>query len=152
MPSIETRQFGTLVYPADQIIHFAAGLPGFEDRHEFLLHEEPALGPFLFLQSLDDPNLSFVTMPAERLEENYELTLSRDDLAQLGLVSLPAPDHVYCLAVLQLNSQGASANLAAPIVIHKAARLGTQAIRQDRRYSAQQPIAWGPPAAGQGGD
>jgi len=152
MPSIETRQFGTLVYTAEQIIHFPAGLPGFEDRREFLLHEEPAMGPFLFLQSLDDPNLSFVTLPAERLEENYELTLSRDDLAQLRLVSLPAPDQVYCLAILQLKPQGASANLAAPIVIHKAARLGTQAIRQDRRYSAQHPIAWGPPAAGPGGD
>ncbi len=152
MPEIVTRQFGILVYTADQIVHFAAGLPGFEECREFLLHEEPAMGPFLFLQSLADPNLSFVTLPAERLEENYELTLSRDDLAQLELPTLPAPDEVYCLAILQLQSQGANANLAAPLVIHKAKRLGTQAVRQDRRYSAQHPILWGPPTAGQGGD
>ena len=149
MPEIATRQFGILTYSTDQIIHFAAGLPGFEECRDFLLHEEAAMGPFLFLQSLTDPNLSFVTLPAERLEENYELTLSRDDLAQLGLTTLPAPGEVQCLAILQLKAQGASANLAAPIVIvNRAAppRLGTQAIRQDRRYSATQPVIWGPTA------
>ena len=149
MPEIATRQFGILTYSTHQIIHFAAGLPGFEECRDFLLHEEAAMGPFLFLQSLTDPNLSFVTLPAERLEENYELTLSRDDLAQLGLTALPAPGDVQCLAILQLKAQGASANLAAPIVIVNRAtppRLGTQAIRQDRRYSATQPVIWGPTA------
>ena len=100
------------------------------------------MGPFLFLQSLDDPNLSFVTLPAERLEENYELSLSRDDLAQLGLSHLPAPGEILCLAILQLRPDGATANLAAPIAIHIAAQLGTQAIRQDRLYGANQPVVW----------
>lgn len=142
MPQIETRQFGILTYAADQITTFATGLPGFEECRAFLLHKEPAMGPFLFLQSLDDPNLSFVTLPAERLEENYELTLSRDDLAQLGLTHLPAPEEVLCLAILQLRPEGATANLAAPLVIHVAAQQGVQAIRQDRRYGANQPVVW----------
>ena len=133
MAEIETRQFGTLTYSPDEVIHFAAGLPGFELQQEFLLHQEPAMGPFVFLQSLSDPNLSFVTLPVERLEENYELTLSRDDLAQLGAEELPAPAEVLCLVILQLNPGGAAANLAAPIVIAQGTRRGTQAIRQDRR-------------------
>lgn len=104
------------------------------------------MGPFVFLQSLADPNLSFVTLPVERLEENYELTLSREDLAQLGLPALPSPGEVLCLTILQLNPTGASANLAAPIVITThAPKRGTQSIRQDRRYSASQPVHW-PPA------
>lgn len=140
-----------LTYSDAQVIHFAAGLPGFEPCQDFLLHAESAMGPFLFLQSITDPNLSFVTLPVERLEESYELTLSRDDLAQLGLATLPEPGEVHCLAILQVKAQGASANLAAPIVIHRAARLGTQAIRQDRRYSANQPVIWTATKSNEGG-
>lgn len=148
MAQIETRQFGTLTYSPQQLILFPAGLPGFEECKEFLLHEEPALAPFVFLQSLTDPNLSFVTLPVERLEENYELTLSRDDLAQLETSYLPAPETVLCLAVLQLQPGSATANLAAPIVIKTDTRRGTQAIRQDRRYSAAQPVRWHPTEGG----
>lgn len=142
MAEIDTRQFGTLTYSPDEVIHFAAGLPGFELQQDFLLHQEPTMGPFVFLQSLTDPNLSFVTLPVERLEENYELTLSRDDLAQLAAEELPAPADVRCLAILQLNPSDATANLAAPIVIALRTRRGTQAIRQDRRYSASHPLRW----------
>ena len=151
MPQIETRQFGTLTYAPEQIIHFAAGLPGFEECHDFLLHQEEAMGVFVFLQSLTDANLSFVTLPAEQLEENYELTLSRDDLAQLEMAALPSPGEVTCLAILQLNPGGATANLAAPLVISSATRRGTQAIRQDRRYSASQPVHWPASTILQGG-
>lgn len=151
MPQIETRQFGILTYAPEQIIHFAAGLPGFEECHDFLLHQEEAMGVFVFLQSLTDGNLSFVTLPAEQLEENYELSLSRDDLAQLEMDALPSPGEVICLAILQLNPGGATANLAAPIVISMGR--GTQAIRQDRRYSASQPVRWptSPEKAPEGG-
>lgn len=152
MSEIETRQFGNLHYRPEQVIHFAAGLPGFEECRELLLHEEPTMGPFVFLQSLSDPNLSFVTLPVERLEENYELTLSREDLAQLEAAELPAPDDVLCLAVLQLHPGGATANLAAPIVIRTSQQRGTQAIRQDRKYSANHPVRWQTAAAGQGGE
>lgn len=146
MLEIETRQFGNLSYTRAQVIHFATGLPGFEECRDFLLHEEPAMAPFVFLQSLGDANLSFVTLPVERLEPDYELTLSTDDLNQLAAPVLPTPDEVVCLAILQLHSGGATANLAAPIVITATAeegpRRGTQAIRHDRRYSACHPVRW----------
>lgn len=147
MHEIETRQFGTVRYTRAQVVHFSSGLPGFEEYHDFLLHEEPAMAPFIFLQSLGDANLSFVTLPVEKLEPVYELTLSRDDLTQLAMRALPSPDDVLCLAILQLNPGGATANLAAPIVIAKDSddggpRRGTQAIRHDRRYSACHPVLW----------
>jgi flagellar assembly factor FliW len=92
-------------------------------------------------------------LPVERLEPAYELTLSRDDLVQLAVHTLPSPDEVVCLAILQLNSGGATANLAAPIVItattqEEGARRGTQAIRHDRRYSACHPVQWNTSAKG----
>jgi flagellar assembly factor FliW len=144
MPQIETRQFGTLTYAPDEVIHFSSGLPGFEQCQDFLLHEESTLRPFVFLQSLADASLSFVTLPVERLEQSYELSLSRYDLAQLEAAQLPAPEQVRCLAILQLSPQGATANLAAPVVIRTDVRRGTQAIRQDRRYSASHPLRWHP--------
>jgi flagellar assembly factor FliW len=152
MFEIETRQFGKLAYTPAEVIHFAAGLPGFEECRDFLLHEEATMAPFVFLQSLADANLSFVTLPVQKLEPNYELALSRDDLAQLASAVLPEPDSVLCLAILQLNPGGATANLAAPIVITPAEprvpRRGTQAIRHDRRYSTTHPVRWTQTAEG----
>ena len=153
MLEIETRQFGILSYTRSQVIHFANGLPGFEECRDFLMHEEPTMAPFVFLQSLADANLSFVTLPVERLEPAYELTLSNEDLNQLATRALPAPDEVVCLAILQLHPGGATANLAAPIVITTTAvdedpRRGTQAIRHDRRYSACHPVRFSSAAEG----
>ena len=52
MPAIQTKYFGNIEYPQDSRLHFASGLPGFEDQRWFVLLERPDMHPLSFLQSL----------------------------------------------------------------------------------------------------
>src|SRR5947209_7786533 len=63
MPEVNTRHFGIISFEDDAVIQFPQGLPAFESATRFVLIEQAAASPLIFLQSLDDPQLSFVAAP-----------------------------------------------------------------------------------------
>jgi flagellar assembly factor FliW len=144
MPSIISRQFGSIEYSEQDVFDFPTGLPGFESRRHFLCLERPALRPVVFLQSLEDPELCFVTIPATAVDPQYQLAISTDDLEVLGTATelqQNAVSSLACLAIVCLPTDGApTANLLGPVVLSRETRRGVQAVRGDRRYSALTPI------------
>lgn len=143
MLHILTRQFGPIDVDENAALHFPLGLPGFETRERFALVEWPAAAPLMFLQSLDSPELGFVTAPMESIDPAYQLELTADDLQCLGLPEnrQPNPGELICLAILSAPKSGQpTANLLAPLVIDRASRQAVQAVRQDSRYSHQHAL------------
>jgi flagellar assembly factor FliW len=143
MPVLESSQFGSISYREDALLVFPRGLPGFEDRHRFLALSLPGREPLVFLQSADDPALCFVTLPVLAVEPAYQLKVSRDDLALVGLPLNSAPrigDDVLCLTVICFRETGATANLLAPVVVNLRNLNAVQAVDPDCRYSHQQPF------------
>ena len=67
MPTIRTKKFGSIDYDDADIFEFPAGLPGFEAEQRFLCIERPALRPVAFLQSVSNPELCFITLPARSI-------------------------------------------------------------------------------------
>jgi flagellar assembly factor FliW len=149
MPSIETRNLGILAYEAESAIEFPRGLPGFEERRRFLAASFPDSRPLVFLQSLEDPGLCFITLPAPAVIPDYTLELSAEDL---GLIDLPRGrrpaigSDVLCLAVVAIHETGPTANLLAPVVVNLRNRKAVQAVEPGRRYSHQHPLTAGGPA------
>jgi flagellar assembly factor FliW len=145
MPQCETKYFGPVSYGADAAIEFPAGLPGFESRRRFLPVEEAAHRPLIFLQSLEEPRLCFITVPVLALDPGYCVKLSAEDLAILGVEKAPAMGkEALCLAVVSM-AEGArpTANLLAPIVVSWATRRAVQAVRDDALYGCCHPLAGG---------
>lgn len=142
MPTIFTKQFGAVEYAAADVFEFPCGLPGFEQETRFLLMERPALRPVVFLQSLSNPELCFITLPARTVDPGYELAVAADELSVLGLADEPGfSDSLSCLAIVCLNQEGpATANLLGPVVLSRETRKGVQSVRDDRRYSAVTPV------------
>jgi len=144
MATTETTQFGVLEYAPEDIIRFPQGLPAFEDQTEFLLVEQAATLPVVFLQSLRDPGLSFITLPTLAIDPSYRLALGAEDLAALRLDPGRQPEEgreVVSLAIVTVKEgEGATANLMAPVVIHRAARQGVQALQPWTGYSHQHPL------------
>jgi len=138
MPQIETKYFGSVPYEAGSVIEFPAGLPGFENEHRFLPIEIESYRPLVFLQSLADRGLCFLTMPVAAVDPQYRLEVTAEDLAVLGLgrQTTPAPG-VLCLAVVTVSEDAITANLLAPLVVNLANRRGVQAIRPEPSYSHQ---------------
>jgi flagellar assembly factor FliW len=149
MPECETKYFGSVSYEASAAVEFAAGLPGFESCHRFLPIEEAARRPLIFLQSLEQPGLCFVTIPVAAIDPGYQLKMSPEDMAAAGVA--PQPDRaaeIMCLAVMSLANEGApTVNLLAPIVVNPRTGRAVQSVRDDAVYSCRQPLAQAPELA-----
>jgi len=136
MPEIVTRQFGKIRFDENAVLHFPAGLPGFETRTRFLLIERPATAPLLFLQSLESGNLCFAAAPICSIDAAYNLAMTPEDQQ---IVSDSADPLV--LAILSAHKSGKwTANLLAPVVINRETRRAVQAVRADTLYSHVHPL------------
>ncbi|MGB9605535.1 MAG: flagellar assembly protein FliW [Bryobacteraceae bacterium] len=140
----QTRHFGLIEYGWEAVFHFPAGLPGFEDEHEFVALEQAHVRPIVFLQSLRRPDLCFITLPVQTIEPGYRLSLSAEELRLLELPAERQPElgrEVLCLAIVAVaEGQPPTANLLAPVVINLANRRAVQAIMSDSGYSHRHPL------------
>jgi len=140
MPVMQTKNFGTINYEPDSELEFPHGLPGFDDRRRFVAVRFAESDPLVYLQSLEDPALCFITMPVLAVDPRYRLKVTGDDLCQIGLTPARQPrigEDVFCLTVLAMREAGPTANLLAPIVINLKTRRAVQAIAPESEYSHQ---------------
>jgi flagellar assembly factor FliW len=140
MPSFDTNNFGTVAYEPDSVVEFPSGLPGFEQRRGFLAMEFADTKPLIFLQSLEDPDLCFITLPVLAVDPRYRLQVSPEDRQTVGLPPerpLRIGEDVLCLTVLALRESGPTANLLAPVVVNLANRKAVQAVAAESGYSHQ---------------
>src|SRR5947207_2864621 len=92
-----------LVQATGRRIENPLGLPGFEENKRFVAVHFAENAPLIYLQSLEDPTLCFITMPILAVDPQYRLRMSGADLGCLGLHSNRQPrigDDVLCLTVL----------------------------------------------------
>jgi flagellar assembly factor FliW len=97
------------------------GLPGFEDERRMIAVEVPAQRPLVFLQSVEKPDICFVSLPVRTIKPDYEIALNDEDRAALGIPEGTRPEigvDLICLALLFPAGSGLAANLAAPVVIN----------------------------------
>lgn len=143
MPVLDTLRFGALEYDPAGVIEFPCGLPGFDRERHFIVVEQAALAPLIFLQSVDSPKLCFPAVPVSTVDPGYQLEVTREDLEILNLDPERQPvagEEVACLAIVAVENGSPSANLLAPVVIHSSRRIGVQAVRTDSRYPHRHPL------------
>lgn len=135
---VRTRHWGVVEVPDDRVVHFPEGLPGFPDCRRFALLGEPG-ALFLWLQSVDDPEVALPVTDPFSLFGGYEVPLDQDDVEALSVTS---PQEVAVLVVVTVRSDPlqATANLAAPILVNTARRLGRQKVLADSTYSVRHPL------------
>lgn len=85
MKKVNTLRFGEVEVAEDKIVHFADGIPAFEDEHEFVIVPYDEESPYVFLQSLATPDLAFLmTMPFVFFPD-YEFELDDENQEKLKL-------------------------------------------------------------------
>ena len=143
MPSVQTSYFGTLSYDAAAAMEFPRGLPGFEERRRFVALQFADSQPLVYLQSVEDPGLCFITLPILAIDARYQLLVSSEDRELIGL----APDQplrigrdVLCLAVVSVREGGPTANLLAPLVVNLSNHKGVQTMDAESGYSHQHQL------------
>lgn len=121
------------------IIHFPAGLLGFEDTKRYQLLGSPEEAPFLWLQMEDEPRLAFLVVTPATILADYHPDICAEDAKALGLAN--AQDAIVLNIVTMHRGGGATVNLKGPIVVNRHALSGKQVIPLNSAdYSLQHPL------------
>jgi flagellar assembly factor FliW len=122
----------------ENVIHIPAGLLGFEQLKRFVLLNEPHEEPFLWLQVLDDPTISFLVLPPFEALPEYQPDLSDEDVKYLALED---PSDALIYNIVTLRPGGATINLKGPIVINRFSLRGKQVVLQNAsKWSVRHPL------------
>ena len=120
---LQTRDFGEIEIQERDIITFAGPIFGFEEyrRFVFLYHEE-INEHFVWLQSLEEPELCFILMAPDAVQPGYRPKLP-DEAAGL----LRDGEYLYWLMVsLRQPLAQSTVNLKSPIVVNPQKGLAAQ--------------------------
>jgi flagellar assembly factor FliW len=134
---LTSTRFGSIDVPEDAVVEFPNGLVGLGGSRFVLLARDDQ-GRFLWLQSLDDPDLALPVVDPREFFPGYELELTEADAERLGGVS-PEQTSLYVTVRAADNERGFSANLRAPILI--AGSTGFQLINQAADAPVRAPLA-----------
>jgi flagellar assembly factor FliW len=131
--------FKDLVYAKEDIISFPHGIPGFEDRKQFVLVQIPDFVPFEWLVCVDGSRLRFAVINPLLFRSDYSPNLRKEELEEL-FIKKPEDILVYAIVTIAQNPLESTANLIGPVLINKTKRIGKQVIIDDERYGTQEQI------------
>lgn len=109
-----------------QKIIFPKGLYGFENIHEFYLRLLGRHIPFMHMQSVCHPHVSFLVMDPFILMSDYNPCFSFQDLRNIG-IEKEADIYMLCI-VNAKNWPKFTVNFNAPLMIHRKNHLAVQII------------------------
>lgn len=127
---MNSTHLGEIGWEAANELSFPAGLPGFEQARRMVPVEIPSQRPLVYLQNAENPDICFAALPVLAVNPGFQLQVSDDDQALLGLEGETAilGVDVMCLALLIPGGSGVQTNLRAPIVINLHNGRGVQAV------------------------
>ena len=140
MRKITTTRFGEIEEDESKIVHFAAGLPAFEDEHEFIIVPYDEESPYVFLQSATTPDLAFLMTIPFIFFPDYEFRLEDDVLKSLALESQEDLLLYTLLTIPGSDIREMTANLLAPIVINSRTNEGRQVVLDKSSYCTKHKL------------
>lgn len=123
-----------------EYIEFKDGIFGFEEEKRFLpIMLEDGSDAILYLQSLDNEDLSFIIMNPFMLKEDYNPRLCQEDYQSLG-TSQEKDLSYYVLCVVGDTAEQSTVNLKCPIVVNAVNRQARQVILDSQEYGFRHPL------------
>jgi flagellar assembly factor FliW len=134
---VETTRFGVVSVDEDRLITFPAGLLGFSAYKAYALLRPDDNGAFLWLQSLEAPELAFVVTDPALWIVDYQVPVRREQMEQLALESV---EDAEVFVIVNRYGEALTANLQGPLVINPGNRRGTQLVLADKRWTTRHEI------------
>ena len=136
---VQTERFGELEIEDERVLTFPEGLPGFPAATRFALIEVADNDAFLWLQSVEDPALAFLSAVPWSFFPDYAPEVPD---AQQELLDLTDANDalVLCLLTVRREEREVTANLLGPLVVNKHTRIGRQVVLADSDYPLRAPL------------
>jgi flagellar assembly factor FliW len=147
---VTTKTGEEVEVPENHIVRIIDGILGFSEYEEYALVPHGEDSPFLWLQSLDQPNLAFLTIDPKIFMPDYKPVIARSELELIELEDL-GQAIVQAIIVIPENPSEMTANLLGPIVINAAKRAARQVISQSPHHKIRHFILEQEPREAGGG-
>lgn len=133
---IETLTWGTVEIKDEQVYQFENGIPGFEEEKEFAWIEIED-SPFSYLQSLQEPALSFLLTDPFVFYPDYEFELSDQDVENLG-----GKEDIRISVIVTLKDpmEESTLNLIAPVICSDTTKKAAQIILHNSEYATKHKL------------
>jgi flagellar assembly factor FliW len=113
--TIDSSRFGPLEIASEEVIEFPHGLIGLGGLRYTLLDRNPGSG-FLWLHSLDDPDLALPVVDPRRFFAGFQLELGEEERERVGD---PAEARIYVTVRAAPDPADIVVNLRAPLVVNE---------------------------------
>jgi flagellar assembly factor FliW len=134
--TIESTRFGTMDIAPEAVVEFPSGLIGLPgNRYTLVARDEDNV--FLWLHSIDHPELALPVTNPWRFFEDYEVELSDAEAERIGVTD-PTQADVYVTVRAAESLADFTANLRAPILV--SASKGYQVINEAELAPVRAPL------------
>lgn len=138
---ITTQYFGKISCTEKDLIYFADGLFGFTQYKQYIaLPFEEDSDAMLCLQSVDDPEISFILMNPFQLDKNYSPLLSGEDEKALELSGNDQAVSYYVICTASDSLVHSTVNLKSPIAVNTDNRKARQIMLDQAQYLFRHPL------------
>lgn len=149
---IQSVRLGELEVQEEELLHFAGGLPGFGGETKFAFVPNGEDSPFAFLQSVNEPNLTFLLADPFAFFNDYQFELDDIYVKELGLGEVLLK--VLAIVTVPEKAEEMTVNLLAPIIINLETRLARQIVLENTPFTTKHqlfPAGFPQTAADKGG-
>jgi len=136
---IKTGRFGELTIGDEDVILIPQGVLGFAEYTKFCLVDPGDETLILWLQSLENPHISFPVLEPKIFMPDYVVHLSGMELRELKLENV-SQSAVFTILTIPEDVSAMTANLKAPLVINLKEQLGKQVILQENEYNIKHHV------------
>jgi flagellar assembly factor FliW len=137
---LSSKALGGMEIDESAILYLPDGLLGFEDLKRYVLVEVDEFLPFLWLVSVEQPEVGFaIADPQLFYGPPYEVGLSDSDK---DCLDFQTGDQVSIFVIVSITDGGRkiTANLKGPVVLDTRNRLGKQVVVYSPSYSVRQGL------------
>lgn len=123
---LKTRDFGEIEIEESEIITFEQPVFGFEDYHKYvIIHEENTKDKFVWLQSIEEPQLCFILANIISVNKEIHFEISDDVINTLGKCD---NYDIWFVMVVNEDIKKTTVNLKSPIIINAENKTAVQFI------------------------
>ena len=134
---IQTSRFGKISVDDDRIITVRKGLLGFPSFTRYALIQGGTEHYFLWLQSVEEPNLAFLVTDPSLFFKDYQVPVWKETAQELQLAD---PSHLQVFVICNKVGEWLTGNLLGPLLVNAQNHLAQQVVLTEKKWTTRQPL------------
>ncbi len=140
MRKVNTSRFGELEIDEKRVVHFANGIPAFEEEHEFIILPYDEESPYYFMQSLKTPELAFLLTVPFLFFPDYTFEVDDASIQELDIKEQDTVSYYALVTIPNFSIRYMTANLLAPIVLNTSNMQAKQLVLEKTNYTTKERL------------